>query len=71
MLSSVVDLKQKGPLYDRKGERASVTPPPQEAPLMRLSVTSLRRVVKGRLQVEFVRQELTTPTDSVVSSAPN
>ncbi len=38
---------------------------------MRLSVTSLRRVVKGRLQVEFVRQELTTPTDSVVSSAPN
>ena len=27
---------------------------------MRLSVASLRRLIKGKLQVEFVRQELTS-----------
>ena len=27
---------------------------------MRLSVTSLRRMIKGKLQVEFVHQELTS-----------
>ena len=27
---------------------------------MRLSVTSLRRMIKGKLQVEFVRHELTS-----------
>ena len=53
-------LKQKGLLCDRKGERANVTPYTQEAPLMRLSVASLRRVVKGDLRIEFVRQDLTS-----------
>src|SRR6266849_10056780 len=60
MLSGVVDRKQKGPLCDRKGERANVTPYTQEAPLMRLSVTSLRRMVKRPLHVEFGHQELTS-----------
>ena len=53
-------VKQKGPLCDRKGERANVTPNTQEAPLMRLSVASLRRMVKRPLQVEFVPQQLTS-----------
>jgi len=53
-------VKQKGLLCDRKGERANVTPYTQEAPLMRLNVASLRRLVKGKLHVEFVRQELTS-----------
>src|SRR6516165_10486465 len=57
---AVMWLKQKGLLCDRKGERANVTPYTQEAPLMRLSVASLRRVVKGDLRIEFVRQELTS-----------
>src|SRR5262244_1925241 len=55
-----VCVKQKGLLCDRKGERANVTPNTQEAPLMRLSVATLRRVVKGDLRVEFVRQQLTS-----------
>src|SRR6266699_7069777 len=37
-----------------------VTPHTQEAALMRLSVASLRRMIKGKLQIEFVRQELTS-----------
>src|SRR5215471_427962 len=53
-------LQQKGLLCDRKGEHANVTPSTQEAPLMRLSVASLRRVVKGALRIEFVRQDLTS-----------
>src|SRR2546427_3542833 len=60
MASSVVGLKQKGPLCDRKGERANVAPLTQEAPLMRLSVASLRRMVKRPLHVEFVQQQLTS-----------
>src|SRR6266849_190802 len=60
MVSNTVELKQKGPLCDRKGEHANVTPPTQEAPLMRLSVASLRRVVKGDVRIEFVRQDLTS-----------
>src|SRR6266581_746287 len=60
MLSSVADLKQKGPLCDRKGERANVAPLTQEAPLMRLSVASLRRMVKRPLHVEFGPQQLTS-----------
>src|SRR6266478_640796 len=59
MLSSVVDRKQKGPLCDRKGKRANVAPYTQEAPLMRLSVTSLRRTVKRPLHVKFGPQQLT------------
>ena len=53
MLSKVVDRKQNGPLCDRKGERANVAPYTQEAPLMRLSVTSLRQMLKRPLHVEF------------------
>ena len=60
MVSNVVELKQKSLLCDRKGERANVTPLTQEAPLMRLSVASLRRMIKGKLQVEFVHQDLTS-----------
>src|SRR5215467_5969119 len=43
-----------------KGERANVTPHTLEAPLMRLSVASLRRVVKRELPIEFVPQQLTS-----------
>ena len=57
---TAIYLKQKGLLCDRKGEHANVTPLTQEAPLMRLSVASLRRVVKGDLRIEFVRQDLTS-----------
>src|SRR5229473_6113950 len=53
-------MKQKDPLCALKGGHPHVTPPTQEAPLMRLSVASLRRMVKGKLHVEFVRQELTS-----------
>src|SRR5712692_2470707 len=60
MVSSGADVKQKGPLCDRKGERANVAPLTQEAPLMRLSVASLRRMVKRPLHVEFVPQQLTS-----------
>jgi len=60
MVSSGADLKQKGPPCDRKGERANVAPLTQEAPLMRLSVASLRRMVKRPLHVEFVPQQFTS-----------
>src|SRR5260370_41827257 len=61
MLSeSAMTLKQKGLLCGLKGEHANVAPLTQEAPLMRLSVASLRRMIKGKLHVEFVRQELTS-----------
>src|SRR5712692_5276013 len=61
MLSeTAIPLKQKGLLCGLKGEHANVTPLTQEAPLMRLSVASLRRMVKGKLHVEFVRHELTS-----------
>src|SRR5215510_6066935 len=53
-------LKQHGPLCGHKGGHANVTPHRQEAALMRLSVASLRRRVKGKLHVEFVYQELTS-----------
>src|SRR5882724_12394442 len=55
-----MNMKQKDPLCALKGGNPHVTPPTQEAPLMRLSVASLRRMVKGKLPVEFVRQELTS-----------
>src|SRR2546429_10009532 len=55
-----MNVKQKGPLCALKGGHPHVTPPTQEAPLMRLSVASLRRMIKGKLHVEFVRQELTS-----------
>src|SRR5260370_32691144 len=53
-------MKQKDPLCALKGGHPHVTPHTQEAPLMRLSVASLRRMVKGALHVEFVQQELTS-----------
>src|SRR3989442_2926626 len=54
-------LKQNGLLCVVKGRgRPHVTPHTQEAGLMRLSVASLRRMIKGKLHVEFVRQELTS-----------
>src|SRR5260370_9030145 len=55
-----VGMNQKGLLSDRKGRRAHVHPSPQEALLMRLSVDSLRRVVKRDLAIEFVPQQLTS-----------
>src|SRR5713101_8229562 len=61
MLSeTAIHLKQKGLLCGLKGEHANVTPLTQEAPLMRLSVASLRRMVKRPLHVEFVHQQLTS-----------
>ena len=54
-------MKQNGLLCVLKGSgRPHVTPQPQEAALMRLSVIALRRMIKGKLHVEFVRQELTS-----------
>ena len=54
-------MKQNDLLCVLKGSgRPHVTPHTQEAALMRLSVTSLRRMIKGKLQVEFVRHELTS-----------
>src|SRR5258708_20236240 len=55
-----VGMKQEGLLSERKGRRAHVHPSPQEALLMRLSVDSLRRVVKRDLAIEFVPQQLTS-----------
>jgi hypothetical protein len=56
---ATIRVKQRGLLCGLKGERANVTPYTQEAPLIRLNVASLRRVVKGDLRIEFVRQDLT------------
>src|SRR4029453_9957316 len=53
-------LKQKGLLCNRKGGRPNVHPFPQEAPLMRLSVATLRQVVKGDLRIEFRRHALSS-----------
>src|SRR5213594_1743676 len=54
-------MKQNGLLCVVKGRgHPHVTPRTQEAALMRLSVASLRRMIKGKLHVEFVRQELTS-----------
>src|SRR5437899_8218423 len=55
-----IGMNQKGLLCDRKGRRAHVHPSRQEALLMRLSVDSLRRVVKRDLAIEFVPQQLTS-----------
>src|SRR2546428_5951780 len=54
-------MKQNGLLCVLMGRgRPHVTPHTQEASLMRLRVASLRRMIKGKLHVEFVRQELTS-----------
>src|SRR2546427_11605296 len=57
---AAIDVNQRGLLCYRKGEHANVTPFTLEAPLMRLSVRSLRRTVKGDLPIEFVQQDLTS-----------
>lgn len=44
----------------KESGRPHVTSHTQEAALMRRSVTSLGRMIKGELQVEFVRHELTS-----------
>src|SRR5262245_55899537 len=53
-------MNQKGLWCDRKGERLHAVPLTPEALLMRLSVDSLRRVVKRDLAIEFVPQQLTS-----------
>src|SRR6059036_3209196 len=53
-------MNQRGLQCDRKGEQANALPLTLEAPLMRLSVASLRRVVKGDLTIQFVPQALTS-----------
>jgi Transposase DDE domain group 1 len=53
-------MNQKGLWCAQKSERADVTLPTLEALLMRLSVASLRRVVKGDLAIQFVPQQLTS-----------
>src|SRR3989304_1135568 len=53
-------LNQKGLQWDLKGKHAHAFPLTLEAPLMRLSVASLRRVVKGDLTIQFVPQALTS-----------
>lgn len=53
-------MKQYGLLCVLKGRgRRHVTALTEETALMRLNVASLRRMVRARLPVEFVRQELT------------
>ena len=53
-------MNQRGFQCGLKGEHANALPHTLEAPLMRLSVASLRRVVKGDLTIEFVPQALTS-----------
>jgi hypothetical protein len=53
-------MNQKGTRCALKGERANVHPFTLQAPLMRLSVASLRRVVKRDLPIKFVPQQLTS-----------
>src|SRR3972149_1751027 len=53
-------MNQRGLPCGLKGEHADVLPLTQEAPLMRLSVASLRRGVKGDLTIQFVPQALTS-----------
>src|SRR2546428_4402717 len=55
-----MDVNQRSLLCYGKGEHGNVTPFTLEAPLMRLSVRSLRRAVKGDLPIEFVQQDLTS-----------
>src|SRR5215831_15920283 len=53
-------MNQRGFHCDLKGEHANALPLATEAPLMRLSVASLRRVVKRELTIQFVAQALTS-----------
>src|SRR2546428_7576713 len=53
-------MHQRGVPMNQKSGRAHVTLSFTEAPLMRLSVDSLRQVVKRDLPIEFVPQQLTS-----------
>src|SRR5258708_9375692 len=53
-------MHQRGLPMNQKSGRAHVTLSVTEAPLMRLSVGSLRQVVKRDLPIEFVPQQLTS-----------
>src|SRR5262245_48688568 len=53
-------MNQKGLRCVLKGGRANVHPYAQEALLMRLTVATLRRIVKADLPIAFVPQQLTS-----------
>src|SRR5262249_7899219 len=53
-------MHQRGHFTDQKGRHPHVHPRFVEAPLMRLSVGTLRQVVKRDLPIAFVRQQLTS-----------
>src|SRR4029453_14514608 len=53
-------MNQRGLQCGLKGEQATALPLTLEAPLMRLSVASLRQVVKQDLTIQFVPQALTS-----------
>src|ERR1043166_7974523 len=53
-------MHQKGGSTDQKGRHPHAFPRFEEAPLMRLSVGTLRQVVKRDLPIAFVPQQLTS-----------
>src|SRR5881409_851206 len=53
-------MNQRGLQCGLKGEHPHALPLTLEAPLMRLTIASLRRVVKGDLAIQFVPQALTS-----------
>src|SRR5262245_45062370 len=53
-------MHQRGRATDQKGRHPHVFPRFVEAPLMRLSVGTLRQVVKRDLPIAFVPQQLTS-----------
>src|SRR5919106_5081909 len=53
-------MHQRGGSTDQKGRHPHVFPRYAEAPLMRLSVGTLRQVVKRDLPIAFVPQQLTS-----------
>ena len=53
-------MNQRGFQCGLKGEHANALPLPLETPLMRLTIATLRRVVKGDLTIQFVPQALTS-----------
>ena len=53
-------MNQRGFQCGLKGEQANALPLTLEAPLMRLTIATLRRVVKGDLTIQFVPQALTS-----------
>src|SRR2546430_12943949 len=53
-------MHQRGESTDQKSRCSHITLRFEEAPLMRLSVGTLRQVVKRDLAIAFVRQQLTS-----------